>query len=400
MATQVLGALDIGTQTTTLAAGRMEEGQLRVLQVVSVPSYGVKKGIIRNIGDVTQSIRKAFAIMAKEHHLDIYDVVTALSAQDIKTNTRSATKAFTSLTVMSEEDAAEAQEMAFSVESSDSTDVLLQRFSQRFKVNEQSVESPVGMKGLQLEASVLELLAPRMAVDAVHTAISQAGMRTVETIFSGCADATAVLDQQTRSDGALVLNFGAGTCDYLAISNRIVVAAGTLGIGGHHLTNDLAQAFQLSQDVAERMKIERGSAQLQPDLATERYSLQSTFSSERTVSVHAIQTVTTERVTETLYLLRKLLVDQGVIPSNLHGGVWLTGGTAALPNIVDQVSAILECTCRIGVPLGVMDLPEPVQREPYRYTTAIGLLKWRAKTLANEDYKPSMWSRVRTFFKG
>lgn len=400
MATQVLGALDIGTQNTVLAAGEMVDGQLRILHVVTTPTYGVKKGIIRNIGEAVQTIRKAASEMNQQHNIELYEVITSLSAQEIKTNVRKGTTSFVSTKVMNEDDEIEAQEAAFSIETPNSPDVLLQRFKQWFKVNNHSVESPVGMKGTQLEASVLELSAPRTAVEALHSAISQAGMHTVETIFSGCADAAAVLDQQTRSDGALVINFGAGTCDYLAISNRIVVAAGTLGIGGHHLTNDLAQAFQLNQDMAERMKIERGAAQIQPDLANERYSLQSTFSAERTVSVHAIQTVTTERVNETLYLLRDILLRQGVVPSTLHGGVWLTGGTAALPNITEQVSTVLDCTCRIGVPMDVIDVPEMIQMAPYRYATAIGLLKMRAKTLAQEVRKPSFFSRMRAFIKG
>jgi cell division protein FtsA len=183
------------------------------------------------------------------------------------------------------------------------------------------------------------------------------------------------------------------------IANRIVVAAGTLAIGGHHLSNDLARAFKVGQDVAERMKIERGSAQIQPDLAGERYSVQTMFSAERTVSVHAIQTVTTERVNETLNLLRTLLMRQGVALSDLRGGVWLTGGTAALPNIVEQVSTVLECSCRIGVPLNVA-LPEEVAKEPYRYTTAIGLLQWHMRSLANVVHKPSFFARLCAYFKG
>lgn len=400
MAAKLLGALDIGTQTTTLAAGEVDGDQLRVLHVVSTPTYGVKKGVIRNIDEVVKSIRKVLTEMSTRYKVDIYDVVTSLSAQDIKTNLRTGGKSFLSLAVMTEEDAEEAQEAAFSEETPNSHDVLLQRFKQRFRVNEQSVENPVGMKGNLLEASLLELTVPRTSAEALHTAIERANLKSVETIFSGCADAAAVLEPQTRADGALVINFGAGTCDYLAISNRIVVAAGTLGIGGQHLTNDLAQAFQVNQDAAERIKIDCGAAQIQPGLANERYNLRSTFSSDRTISVHAIQTVTTERVNETLHLLREILHRQGVLPSNLHGGVWLTGGTAALPNITEQVSAILESPCRIGVPINVLNLPDEVQKTPYRYATVIGLLKWRMQTLAHEEYRPSAFSRLRAFFKG
>lgn len=399
MSSQIIGALDIGTHTTTLAAGAVIGDTLHILHVVSTPTYGVKKGVVRNISEVTQTVRKLLAEMSKQK-IDLYEVVTSFSSQGIKTASRTGKKSFTSVAIMTDEDAIQAQESAFSVESPNSQDVLLQRYRQRFKVNEQSVENPVGMKGNVLEAAVLEVMAPRTAVEALHSAITQAGVRVVDTLFSGCADATAVLDAQTRSDGALVINFGAGTCDYLAISNRIIVAAGTLGIGGHHLTNDLAQAFQVNQDTAEQMKLERGAAQIQPDLANERYTLRTTFSSERTISVHAIQTVTTERVNETLHLLREILSQQGVLPSHLHGGVWLTGGTAQLPNIIEQVNTVLECSCRLGIPIQMEDLPPEVQQHPYRYATVLGLLCWRAKSLRGEERQSSLFSKIRSFFRG
>lgn len=400
MANTILGALDVGTQTTRLVAGKVEDKQLNVLQAVSVPTFGVKKGTVRNIEAVAHAIRKAFDEMSKTHHLDIYEVAVNFSAQCIKSTLRSATKTFVSPRTLEEEDAEEAEEQAYSIETASSPEVTLQRFKQRFRVNEQAVESPVGMKGDKLEASVLELLVPRTAVEALHSAVTQAGMQTGGPIFSGAADAEAVLDRQARADGALVINFGAGTCDYLAISNRIVVAAGSLGIGGQHLTNDLAQAFRINQDMAERMKLERGAAQIQPNLAGERYSLHTTFNAERSVSVHAIQTVTTERVNETFYLLKQLLAQQGIIPANLHGGVWLTGGTAALPNMIEQATAVLDCPCRLGVPVGVGDLPMCIQEEPHLYATAVGLLKWRFKSMANEGYKPSFLARMRSFFRG
>jgi cell division ATPase FtsA len=115
--------------------------------------------------------------------------------------------------------------------------------------------------------------------------------------------------------------------------------------------------------------------------------------------VHAIQTVTTERVNETLHLLRAILQNQGIAPANLHGGVWLTGGTTALPCITEQVRAIMEAPCRVGVPINVQSLPDEVQKEPYLYATAIGLLKWRMQTLATEVHKPSVFSRIRSFFR-
>lgn len=396
----LLGALDIGTQTTTLLAAECDGDKLSVAGHVLVPTLGVKKGVIRNIDDVTKCVQRAREEMNKAHEVELFDVAVSFSAGDIRSFVRAGKKSLLPGHTIDEVDVAEAEDNAWSAEAADAPDTQLQRFRQKYEVNGQPVNTPLGMKGTELVSNVLELTAPRSALESVRTAVHRAGFRLSEIVFSGVAVAEAVLDRKARDEGALVIDFGAGTCDYIALCNGVVAAAGTLAIGGSHLTNDLALAFQATQGQAEEMKLARGAAMIQPDLAGERYLLRTAFSTgDRSVSVHAIQTVTTERVDETFRLLRDLLADRGVLP-HIHGGLWLTGGTAALPLIADQASAIFGLPCTLGVPTAFTRLPDSLTAEPFRHATALGLLRWRARTLSQEERSPTLLARLRDFLRG
>ena len=394
----LLGALDIGTQTTSLVAGEVTDGKLAILGRTETPTQGVKKGVIRDIDSVTAGIRRVCEAMSQEHRVDLVNVSTAFSCGDLRSLVRTGRVSLLPGHAINQDDIEAAEENAQSENAPDAPETLLQRFRQKYLVNDQLVVSPTGMAGAELKANVLELIAPRTALGSLQTAIHQAGLRLVDTVFSGLAAAEAVLDRKAQEDGAVVIDFGAGTVDYLAVCNGVIAAVGAIGVGGAHLTNDLALAFQVTQKQAEEMKLARGAAMIQPDLANARHLLRTTFSTnDRSVSVHAIQTVTTERVDETFRLVRDALRD--VLPQ-VHGGIFLTGGTAALPLIADQASAIFGKPCSLGVPVNVANLPDALAQAPYRHATAVGILNWRCRMLTQETYRPTLLARLRAFLKG
>lgn len=396
----ILGALDIGTQTTRLVAGEYENGRLTVINQVSVPTSGMKKGSIRTIEEVTACIKRAREEMQKTYRVDIYDVMVNFSSGAIKSEVRTGQKPLLLGHVIDRNDVAEAEQNATAEEQEDAQETTIQRFRQKFEVDGQLVNNPLGMTGSQLVASVLELTAPRSQFEALRTAVHRAGYRLVDVAFSGLAAAEAVLDAKARDEGTLVIDFGAGTVDYLAFCNGVVATAGSLGVGGSHLTNDLALAFQIAQNQAEEMKLARGAAAIQPDISSERYQLRTQFStSDRSVAVHAIQTVTTERVDETFRILQTILSDAGVL-QYLHGGIRLTGATAGLPLIAEQASAIFGMPCSLGLLQQVKGVPEEIARAPYCFATAIGLLNWRIRNLALEEKKPSLFAKFSKFLKG
>lgn len=394
----LLGALDIGTATTRLYAGEVVDKKCEVLACVEMPTMGVRKGVIRNIESVASVISTLQKRMTAEFHIDLYDVEVNFSAMGVQTCRRTGHKAIAPGYEITEADVIEAEENATVQDLPNAPDVRFQSFRQKYEVDRRPVSTPLGMTGADLVANVLDLMAPRSAYEAVKTVLHRAGMRSQEIFFSGIAVMDAVLDAKARDDGAIVIDFGAGVVDYAVMCHGVIATAGTLGVGGSHVTNDLAHAFNISQREAEEVKRLHGSAMLQSDRGKERHQLEfSHVSVPRSISIHAIQTVTTERVDETLRLIYDILVGQNIL-HHIHGGVYLTGGTAALPGIVERAEQIFACPCRLGVPLDV-ELPEEMRKEPFLHATGVGLLKCRERRLSQLVTTPSWVSRLVNFFK-
>ncbi len=400
MAEIILGALDIGTQSTSLVAAEYKNQQLAILYHVCVPTTSVKKGTIRDIENVVVCVKHACKKMHELYNVELYDLLTSFSCAGIETQIHTGRKSLLHGHIIDEDDVQEAEDNAETAPSADATMETIHRFRQNYGVNGQPVNTPYGMTGTELTANILEMTAPKSSLNSLNAVMHRAGLRIQEVVFSGLASAEAVLDNQQREEGAIVIDIGAGTTDYIAFCNGVVAAAGTLGIGGAHLTNDLATAFQISQQQAEEVKLARGAATIQSDLAKERFNLHNTFSTgERSISVHAIQTVTTERIDELLRLIRDLLVEKDVL-THIHGKLYITGGTAALPLITEKAKSVFGLPCVLGQPVDVVRMPEEMMDAPYRFASQIGMLKWRVRQLANEVHKPSTWSRIKHFLKG
>jgi cell division protein FtsA len=396
----MLGALDIGTSMTRLYAGQVVENKCEVIACVSMQTRGVNKGVIRNIEEVAKMIGDLQQKMSSEYNIDLYDVEVNFSTMDTKATPRRGHKVIPTGYEITETDQAEAEDNATVQEAPNAPEINFQHFRQKYEVDGRAVVSPLGMTGTNLVANILELSAPRTSYEAVKAVLHRAGMKSQEIFHSGVAVLEAVLDAKAREDGAIVIDFGAGVVDYAVACHGVIATVGTLAVGGKHLTRDLAHAFKLSQQKAEEVKLAMGSAMLQSDRAKERYEIKDNLlarGNTRSISVHAIQTVTTERIDETLRLIYDMLIAQDVL-NHIHGGVYLTGGTASIPGIVERASQIFALPCRIGIPLDI-EMTDDILREPHLHATGMGLLKCRKERLGTVVHKPSFFANLFKFFK-
>jgi len=80
-----------------------------------------------------------------------------------------------------------------------------------------------------------------------------------DVVFNPIAAAQVVLNREAKHQGALMLDFGAGTVDYVLYEDGMVTASGCVPLGGDHISQDIAQAFQMPHGRAERLKIDEGS---------------------------------------------------------------------------------------------------------------------------------------------
>jgi cell division protein FtsA len=195
-----------------------------------------------------------------------------------------------------------------------------------------------------------------------------------DIVFSGLASSLALLSNEQKELGALVIDLGGGTTEYVVYSDGIIKQTGVLAVGGDHVSNDLAYGLKVPLGRAEQLKIEHGRALVDPASKGRAIPIHNSLGlPEKPVNLDHLQRIMHLRLEEIFQLILRELEPQRLL-DYLRCGVFLCGGGARIPGIQALAERVLGLPAAIGktsLISGVrtaLDQPE--------FAVAIGLAKF------------------------
>ena len=140
---------------------------------------------------------------------------------------------------------------------------------QEFMIDGQDgIRDPIGMSGVRLEAKVHIVTGAVSSAQNIIKCANKAGLNVAEICLEPIASAEAVLAQDEKELGVVLVDIGGGTSDIAIFKDGAIVHTGVLALGGNHITNDIAVGLRTPQNEAEKIKIRYGcamSALVKPD---------------------------------------------------------------------------------------------------------------------------------------
>ena len=356
--TNIYAALEIGSTSTVLAVGEAETGgRLKISCKAKIPSTGVKKSQIINMNAATQSIKSVVMAVEKQQaeagdSLTIGNAFLVVSGRHVNADMYQATVQVEGAKVGDDDidDVVEASRLFHLPKDRELLDISDLCFSLD---GLSGIRNPKGMSGRILKLDTLQIHADRNRIDDARTAAEGAHLELRDPLFAAACAADAVLSESDRRSGALVIDLGGGSTGYAVYSDGMLTAANAFGVGGDHVTNDIAYAFQTTQAHAESLKLTSASAVLQGDYdAVPRTNLPgiTPIVQARTISRRALDTVVNLRMKEILSIVRSELEGYDML-HRLHAGAVLVGGGAYMRGICELVQRELGIPAKIGAPL-------------------------------------------------
>ena len=393
-------ALEIGTTRTVLAVGETDgAGRLKITSHAEIPSIGIRKSQILDINQATQSIRSVLQKTEKAQSeqgskVTIGNVLLVVSGQHIKASPFLGSAQVGGSRVGAEDLNAVLNSARTLTLPKDRE--LLDIVDQDFILDGRGgISAPQGMAGSVLKLNTLQIHADRNRIQDARTAADAAHLEIREPLFAVTCAADAVLEDHEKKHGALVIDLGGGSTGYTFYCDGYVVSCGVIGIGGDHVTNDIAHAFQTTNAQAEGMKIGAASAIIRPadgDSARVRVEQgENTLMDNRTISRRALDTVVNARLMELFTVIRETLEDQDIL-HRLHSGVVLTGGGARLRDIDTLAEQMLGASVRIGRPLHVDGLDDV--EFPAAYAAVAGALLYASRNFEEKSLFGGLFGRL------
>lgn len=353
-------AVEIGTSTTRVwCAAEGENGQPVLAAYAAAPSAGVVKGDIVDLAAAAPAL--AQALHDAETQLGgakISAAAVALSGAAL--DSLHAPAAVELDEAVTAEDLEKAKAIARATPLPEGHEPIC-TIPGLSRVDGAPTSRPVDMPGSRLETDMLIVHHARSNMLRFKAALDAEELRLEEIYFSGLCAATAALAPEEKAAGAVLIDLGAGTTDFVAYASRTIADAGALAVGGNHFTSDLARAFRLGRADAEALK-HRGSVSIAASDRTRRIPLASSGpAAGRSARASVVNAVLRVRAEELFCILRDRFERKGLLSAIRASGVVLAGGGAHLAGLPDLVSRLFGCPCRVGGPDNLHGVPQDLR---------------------------------------
>ena len=368
----LLVGLDIGTsKVVALVAELSPEGQFNVLGLGQTSSKGLKKGVVVNIEATVQSIQKALEEAELMSDRRIIQVFTGIAGNHIVSFNSSGMVAIRDKEVGAG-DVERVLETAKAINIPTDQQILHILIQEFIIDGQEDVREPIGMSGLRLEVKVHIVTGAVSAAQNIVKCVRRCGLEVNDLILQPLASSLAVLTDDEKELGVVLIDIGGGTTDIAIYSQGSIRHTAVIPIAGDQITNDIAMALRTPTIEAEDLKIHHGVAKQELADATAMIDVPGVGDREpRPMSKQALAAVIEPRVEELFTLVRNIVRESGY-EDMVSSGIVLTGGTSMMPGMVELAEQVFLKHARIGIPEYRGHLHE-VLRSP-RYSTGLGLL--------------------------
>jgi cell division protein FtsA len=239
---------------------------------------------------------------------------------------------------------------------------------------QEGIRVPIGMHGYRLEVEAHIITASAASVENLRQAVQAAGAHVSQFVLNPLASAEVVLTETEREMGVVVCDIGGGTTDMAIYIDGDVWHTMVLGVGGNHVTSDIAHGLRLPIPQAEDTKLQHGHA-IRADISEDEHFLIRPFGEEGPVKVsrNDLAHIIEARVGEIFSLMLQEIKRSGY-DGLLPAGMVLTGGVSALPGIRKLASQVMGIPVKVAQPEGMVGMVDQLYSPAY--TTSVGLLRW------------------------
>ncbi|RME70892.1 MAG: cell division protein FtsA [Chloroflexi bacterium] len=375
---QTVVALDIGTtKVCTLVAEFDPAGEhsLRIVGVGTVPSRGIRRGVVVDLGEVTAAISESIARAERTSGYEIASAYVGLSGAHVNAvNSRGVVAISRGERGIHPIDVQRALEAARAIEIPQNREILHVIPRSYIVDGEEGVRDPVGMQAYRLEVEAHIVTGVTTSIRNLVKCVQNAGVEIDALVLEPLASGESVLTPIERDMGVALVDIGGGTTDIAIFIEGSIWHTAVLPTGGEQLTRDVAVGLRTPFNVAEEIKLKYGHALSQSIMPDETIRV-SMFGedAQQPISRRFLAEIIEARMEETFEIILKEIKRSGY-DGLLPAGVVLCGGTAELPGIRDLAREVMGLPVRIGEPQDLQGLVDTLHSPAF--ATSVGLLHW------------------------
>jgi cell division protein FtsA len=375
LASELVVGLDIGTTKIAAIVGRKNEfGKVEILGIGKTESLGVNRGVVVNIEQTVASIRTAVALAADKANVDIGEVIVGIAGQHIKSMQHRGM-----ITRQSLEDEVSQRDVDHLIDNMHRLvmspgEEIIHVIPQEYIIDSESgIKNPIGHAGIRLEGNFHIITGQVSAVKNIFKCVNRGGLETVDLHLEPLASADAVLSDEEKEAGVVLVDIGGGTTDVAIFYDGIIRHTAVIPFGGNIVTEDIKEGCGIIKTQAEQLKVRFGSALAQENQENEIISIPGLRGRpHKEISIKFLAQIIQARMEEILEFVLFEIKSSGY-ERKLSAGIVVTGGGSLLKHLPQLVMLTTGMDCRIGTPNEHLAGNDDELKNPL-YATGVGLV--------------------------
>lgn len=395
MSDKVICAVDIGSSKIATIVGlkSLDQEEVRVIGFNSIPSRGVRKGLIVDIDEVTAAVESSVEKAERMAGHKINQVLVSVGGPHISSlNSHGVVAVSNPQAEITQDDVDRVVEAARAISLS-TTRQIIDVTPRDFVVDGQGgIKNPVGMTGVRLEVDTHIITASLTNLKNIERVLSDVGLENAGFIFSGLASANATLTDTEKELGVALVDIGGGKTDLALFVDGSLSYSTSIPVGARHITNDIAVGLRVSLESAEKVKLFLNKNQLEDKSKLKKEGISLSLNQlhlPENVTEVSLKSLVDGIITPRIEEMYKLIFDEiekSGFGSTIPSGVVITGGGSLTVGILEIGKRVLGLPIRLGIPEGINGLVDEILSP--QFATTVGLLLYGSKNIMpDKDWK-------------
>jgi cell division protein FtsA len=372
----IIAGLEIGTSKICVVVGEQNaDGALNIIGLGQARSRGVRKSEIIDPAQVEEDLRAAMFEAEQMADVEIRSVYLGVSGGHIRGfNNRGVHPVVSADREISPDDVEDVVKNAKAI-NLPAEDTVIHAMRRHFSVDgQEGVTNPVGMVGARLAVDMHVIHGNVNRLQNAVRLVRATSLEVDDVVFNGIAASLALLTSEQKELGALVIDLGGGTTEFVVYSTGVIRHSGVLAVGGDHVSNDLAYGLKVPLSRAEKLKLEYGAAIVSDAVKGQTISLTNELGLElKRINHEHLQRIMALRLEEIFELIAQDLERAGLV-EYLRAGVLLCGGGSRVPGVVKLAENIFQMNVTAGHACAISGLTAALDQP--EFAAAIGLVRF------------------------
>ena len=353
-------AIDLGSSKIALTVANVNGNDVQVTYYKERPSTGIRYSSVYNIMHATEPLARI--IREAEEALDIHisQVVVGMPKYPVRQETNSVVvKDRGEDTDIMAEDIADLKSYAedsYPLEDPSKEaiyGVVAQSFSdsENFQIIEDDI---IGMVSDVLEGHFKIFIGKKSNLKKIDTVMTKAGISARKKYFTAETTAKAVLTDAEMENGVALIDFGGGSTSVTIYHGKVMRHYAAIPFGGKNITDDIKSECQISERLAENIKLAYGACMPEKLQSLSEKVLQIMSSNNepsKQVTVKYLSEIITARIEEIIMAILYEIEESG-FADMLKSGIVITGGVAQTANLSNFIYELSGYRVRTGYPKG------------------------------------------------